>query len=239
MQIFSMDKLTAFSQIITADQLGDLRWPIIACSILACAIIAERVISLATVQLSNYQRNWLQLATHLLVNNQTSCQPGARCFSQSRSLARKAICLLLVHRHQSKTLREEIAAVWLRQQQQKLSRGLKALHILALISPLLGLLGTVLGLIEMFDVLASTEQTINPAMLAQGLGTAMYTTAAGLMVTVPALAFAHALSLWKDQIVHQLETMINQANLMIEGVDTLADDAKTLAAFQPELQSPA
>jgi biopolymer transport protein ExbB len=89
----------------------------------------------------------------------------------------------------------------------------------------------------MFDALAVSEQAVNPAMLSQGLGTAMYTTAAGLLVTVPALAFAHGLSLWKERIIHDLETTINQANLMIEGVNTLADDARTLAAFQPDTKT--
>ncbi|WP_427982556.1 MotA/TolQ/ExbB proton channel family protein [Agarivorans sp.] len=233
MQLLSSEQLGGLSDIITAEQLGDLCWPLIACSVLACAIIIERVLSLAYVHISNHQRNWLKLATHLL-SQQGTCSKQKNCFSRSRSLSRKAICLLLVHKNQTKPLREEIAAVWLRQQQHKLARGLKALHILALISPLLGLLGTVLGLIEMFDALALSEQAVNPAMLSQGLGTAMYTTAAGLLLTVPALAFAHGLSLWKDRIIHELETTINQANLMIEGVDTLADDAKTLAGFQPQ-----
>ncbi|WP_163130520.1 MotA/TolQ/ExbB proton channel family protein [Agarivorans sp. Alg241-V36] len=234
MQIMSSEQLGALSNILTSEQLGDLRWPILLCSVLACAIIIERIASLAFTHIAIHQRNWLKLATHLLTSKQATCKQQKQCFSQSRSLARKAICLLLVHKEQAKNLREEIAAVWLRQQQQKLARGLKALHILALISPLLGLLGTVLGLIEMFDALAVSEQAVNPAMLSQGLGTAMYTTAAGLLVTVPALAFAHGLSLWKERIIHDLETTINQANLMIEGVNTLADDARTLAAFQPD-----
>ncbi|GDY24717.1 MULTISPECIES: MotA/TolQ/ExbB proton channel family protein [unclassified Agarivorans] len=239
MQNLSNDQLSAVSNIITAEQLGDLRWPIVFCSVLACAIIIERIVSLAYTHISNHKRDWLKQATHLLTSEKGSCKKdNKQCFSSSNSLARKAICLLLVHKNQNKALREEIAAVWLRQQQQKLARGLKALHILALISPLLGLLGTVLGLIEMFDALATSEQAVNPATLSQGLGTAMYTTAAGLLVTVPALAFAHGLSLWKERIIHELETIINQANLMIEGVNTLADDARTLSAFHPTAAEP-
>jgi len=67
-----------------------------------------------------------------------------------------------------------------------LSTGLRTLELIAMVSPLLGLLGTVLGMIEAFRELALAEGSANAALLAAGIWQALLTTAAGLIVAIPA-----------------------------------------------------
>jgi biopolymer transport protein ExbB len=75
-----------------------------------------------------------------------------------------------------------------RRQLGRLERGLVLLEIIAGISPLIGLLGTVLGMVTVFN--AITERGVgNPAVLSDGISKALITTIAGLVVGIPALAF--------------------------------------------------
>ncbi len=70
-----------------------------------------------------------------------------------------------------------------------LERGLPLLSLIATISPLLGLLGTVLGMIEAFQQLENAGDRVDPAILSGGIWEALLTTAAGLSVAIPAAAF--------------------------------------------------
>jgi biopolymer transport protein ExbB len=72
----------------------------------------------------------------------------------------------------------------------RLERYLSALATIASAAPLLGLLGTVIGMIEIFGAQApGTGAAANPAQLAHGISVALYNTAFGLVVAIPALIF--------------------------------------------------
>ena len=98
---------------------------------------------------------------------------------------------LLCHRHQQVSVlalgASEIASLELRQHQQKAY----ALAIVATVAPIVGLLGTVIGMIEAFHVIAYSQGMGNPALLAGGISKALINTAAGLSVALPALAMHH------------------------------------------------
>ncbi len=130
--------------------------------------------------------------------------------------------LLQQYAHSNKNLREEILAIWMYEQQRRLSSGLRLLQIIAMLAPLLGLLGTVLGLIQVFDTLSTVRGSVEVAMLAEGLGMAMKTTAAGLIIAVPALLGAHGFNLWIDKLIATSTQLLNISNLQLEGVCTEA-----------------
>ncbi len=75
-----------------------------------------------------------------------------------------------------------------RAQVARLERGLTTLEIIAGVSPLLGLLGTVLGMIDMFNAI-SVAGLGNPQILSDGIAKALITTVSGLVVAIPAVAF--------------------------------------------------
>jgi biopolymer transport protein ExbB len=81
----------------------------------------------------------------------------------------------------------EIASLELRRHQQKAY----ALAIVATVAPIVGLLGTVIGMIEAFHVIAYSQGMGNPALLAGGISKALINTAAGLSVALPALGLHH------------------------------------------------
>src|SRR5262249_19012840 len=106
------------------------------------------------------------------------------------TLARVIACMV-AQRHQPyavvNSAAGDIASMELRQHQQKAY----ALAIVATVAPIVGLLGTVLGMIDAFHVIAYAEGMGNPALLAGGISKALVNTAAGLTVALPALGMHH------------------------------------------------
>lgn len=90
------------------------------------------------------------------------------------------------------------------QEEQSLTRGLRPLATIAQIAPLLGLLGTVTGMIIAFSEI-SQQGTGNPAALADGIGQALVTTAAGLIVAIPALIGQNYLASRVDSILIEID----------------------------------
>ncbi len=185
-------------------QLGHLTWPLLICSLITLALLLEKIVTLATESL---RRKVVDQPSPILSGK---AQP---------LLMAKGLNLLSVHQQEQKTLREDIAAIWLSAQRKKLASGIRLLQIIALVTPLMGLLGTVLGLIQVFDSLADHRGPIEPHLLADGLGLAMYTTAAGLIIALPALAGAHGFQIWIDKMIDSTEHSMNKMNLFIDGVD--------------------
>ena len=85
-------------------------------------------------------------------------------------------------------------------QQRRLSAYTRGLDVVATLAPLLGLLGTVLGMIEAFRELEAAGGRADPGLLAGGIWEALLTTAAGLTIAIPAAAVVH----WIDGVVEQV-----------------------------------
>ncbi len=92
----------------------------------------------------------------------------------------------------------------------EMSRHIRLLELIAMISPLLGLLGTVLGMIQSFRELALAEGAANAGLLAAGIWQALLTTAAGLMVAIPAAVAATLLSARVDAAGQAIEAAIGR-----------------------------
>ncbi|MFP6870635.1 MAG: MotA/TolQ/ExbB proton channel family protein [Nitrospinota bacterium] len=88
-----------------------------------------------------------------------------------------------------------------------LSRNLRGLGVIANLSPMLGLFGTVIGMIRAFDVI-SQFGTGNPGLVAEGISEALLTTAAGLMVGIPTLAAYHFFKSRGDRFLFEIETIV-------------------------------
>jgi len=129
------------------------------------------------------------------------------------TLARVIACMV-AQRHQPYTVVNsaagDVASMELRQHQQKAY----ALAIVATIAPIVGLLGTVLGMIDSFHVIAYADGMGNPALLAGGISKALVNTAAGLTVALPALGmhhfFKHRLATFGLAMERQVNTLIQQ-----------------------------
>ncbi len=92
----------------------------------------------------------------------------------------------------------------------EMSRHIRVLELIAMVAPLLGLLGTVLGMIQSFQSLAEAEGAANASLLAGGIWEALLTTAAGLIVAIPAAIGAGLLADRVDRAGQLIESAVGQ-----------------------------
>ena len=101
----------------------------------------------------------------------------------------------------------------------KLEKYLSLLGTIANIAPLLGLLGTVTGNIEAFGVLGQAGAIGDPSLLASGISEALLTTAAGLIVSIPATVFYNQLVQRANNMIMRMENSVNDLVLLLKGKD--------------------
>lgn len=185
-------------------------WPLIACSILALALIVERFISLKTSKVA--PDNLVQEAISVSRQGVPSAQVIEQLAQNSALGAVLANGLqALGQTRDEEQLRAQMEAAG-RAAAHKLERYLGALATIASAAPLLGLLGTVIGMIEIFGSQASggAVGSGNPAQLAHGISIALYNTAFGLIVAIPALIFWRYFRARVDGYLLQLELASEQ-----------------------------
>ena len=179
---------------------GWLMWPIIVCSIIAMAIVIERlwVYRPRKVLPANLVAQIWQLhqSKQLTAAHVATVRNG--------SLLGRTLAAGLVNRNHPREVMKEAIEEEGRQVVHELERYLNTLGTIANISPLLGLLGTVIGMIKVFTAITSSGVG-NPAVLAGGISEALITTAAGLSVAIPAVIFHRYLSGRVDRIVMRME----------------------------------
>lgn len=167
-------------------------WPLIACSILAMALIVERFIALKTARVAPpaLLGEAMSVSSRGLPNQEVIEQLSQN--SQLGQVLASGLRALQAHPGLSEDdLRATMEGAG-RSAAHTLEKYLSALATIASAAPLLGLLGTVIGMIEIFGSQAGSGQTTgagNPAQLAQGISIALYNTAFGLIVAIPALIF--------------------------------------------------
>lgn len=161
---------------------GPVMIPIVICSVLSVAIIVERSLALRDSRI--IPPTFIREAKRLVsAGKEDSLLEVSR--KNRAPIARVIHTTLLSRSLPGETLREMVQAVG-KDQANKLSRYLTVLATIAGIAPLLGLLGTVTGMIKVFSVISSKGVT-NPSDLAGGISEALLTTAAGLVVAIPTL----------------------------------------------------
>lgn len=109
----------------------------------------------------------------------------------------------------SAVLREEVLRLG-RELLFELRRGLRPLEVIAATAPLIGLLGTVIGMIKAFQALEAAGSQVNPAVLSGGIWEALLTTAIGLCVAIPAVAALNWLERRVDHLAHVMENLVTQ-----------------------------
>jgi len=166
-------------------------WPLVACSILALALVIERFLSLKTARVA--PPKLLDEA----ISVSRSAVPGPDVVTQLEQnsalgevLASGFRALNSDPRCTESDLRATVEGTG-RAVAHRLERYLSALATIASAAPLLGLFGTVVGMIEIFGSQAPTGGATggNPAQLAHGISVALYNTAFGLIIAIPALIF--------------------------------------------------
>ncbi|MDR2334147.1 MAG: MotA/TolQ/ExbB proton channel family protein [Burkholderiaceae bacterium] len=166
-------------------------WPLIACSVLALALIVERFIALKTARV---------VPPKLLDEAITVSAKGVPApdvvsqLAQNSALGEVLASGLRTLNSEPDATEEDVRAAMEstgRATAHRLEKYLSALATIASAAPLLGLFGTVVGMIEIFGSQGggNTMSGGNPAQLAHGISIALYNTAFGLMIAIPTLIF--------------------------------------------------
>lgn len=119
------------------------------------------------------------------------------------------------HRHFPKHVQKEILQEKANQEVPTLEKHLSSLGTISHVSPLLGLLGTVTGNISSFGLLGGSVAVSDPGLLATGISQALVTTAAGLIVAIPAVIFYNFLVSKVDLILIRMESQVNDMILLL------------------------
>jgi biopolymer transport protein ExbB len=166
-------------------------WPLIACSVLALALVIERFLSLKTAKVAPPTL----LEEALTVSRTAVPSPDVvRQLEQNSALGEVLASGLRTMNTDPRCTDVDVRASMEntgRAVAHRLERYLNALATIASAAPLLGLLGTVVGMIEIFGAQSPAGGATggNPAQLAHGISVALYNTAFGLIVAIPALIF--------------------------------------------------
>lgn len=179
---------------------GIMMGPIILASILAAAIFLERIWTLQSkrvlpTELTEKVWRWVE---------QRQIQDKHIVALQQNSPLGKILAAGLAVRNRERAIIKEAIEDTGRHVVHELDRFIGALGTIASLSPLMGLLGTVLGMIRTFNAI-TTEGIGNPAVLAGGIAEALITTAAGLTVAIPALIGYKFLRGKVERLVVQME----------------------------------
>jgi len=162
---------------------GPVMVPIIACSIIAFAVAVERFFMLRRAKIDT--RKFMAVMRAVLKQNRTS-EAIRLCDRTPSPIARILKAGILKHGRTRAEIREAIEDAG-RLEIPRLERYLGVLATVASVSLLFGLLGTVQGMILAFEQIQVKAGAYTPSDLAQGIGNALITTAAGLIVAIPTL----------------------------------------------------
>ncbi|WP_436915001.1 MotA/TolQ/ExbB proton channel family protein [Acinetobacter gandensis] len=163
---------------------GWLMIPLVICSIFTVAITIERFIRL---------KKSMVLPSSLYMKANSSVKDVVQHMEQSKDLQQSTLGRVLTAGYESKNQSEQYARAQMEvtasQEIGYLEKNINFLGTLSAVAPLLGLLGTVIGIIEAF-LMIDIGTNSDPVLMMPGISKALITTAAGMLIAVPAL-FAH------------------------------------------------
>ena len=175
---------------------GVVMYPILLCSIVSVAILLERLFALRKSRIISNSDLLMHLAEkHAWDELKEAAKKGDDLFARVISMT--------LSDPSSESETAKITEIYAKKVTEEIYSHTSIPGVMATLSPLLGLLGTVLGMIRIFNKF--TEAGGNPMILAGGIWEALITTAAGLTVAIPSLIIYRFLSYKADKSVAELE----------------------------------
>ena len=184
---------------------GYIMWPILLCSVIGLAIVIDRYIVLHKSK-TNIPAFMVRIRG--LLKRKDISGAISYCIEEKSpvsNIIRKGLKKYNLGHERVKEAIENAGS----QEISKLEKGLPFLATIAGIAPLLGFLGTVTGMISAFMTIQDLAGAANPSDLAGGIWEALITTAFGLIVGIPALAFYNHFVSSVKKLVGDIETVAN------------------------------
>ncbi|MFO8056050.1 MAG: MotA/TolQ/ExbB proton channel family protein [bacterium] len=213
---------------------GPLAWPILACSLIALAVIIERwwVYRRAVISAAGWQSSFFSKLSGGDLEGARTKLPARRSPS-ARVL--EALLERVRSNHFSRSDLEKTANHLGSREVRELERHLPTLSTIGNIAPLLGLTGTVLGMVKAFMSIESMGGKVNASVLAGGIWEALLTTLFGLAVAIPAVIAHNILSARVQRLAGEIQ---DQAVEFIETVGQMQEkDDAFVQEDEPELKS--
>ncbi len=182
-------------------------WPLIFASVVAVAIIGERLFALRENTVA--PKNLLKEVQAWHAKGGITKDTIGRL--EQHSLLGRIFATALVHEKNSREVMKESIEETARSVAHQLEKYLSTLGTIATVAPLLGLLGTVIGMVELFGAFTATGHDV--AQFARGISVALYNTAAGIIVAVPAMI---AYRYFRTKVDSLLLDMEQQAIKLVE-----------------------
>jgi biopolymer transport protein ExbB len=180
---------------------GPIMWLILVCSILASAVFLERVLYFhrISVKVGELMRG---LAVSIRGRNFGEAQSEA---AATNGPVQRVVNAAIIHNSASREELKEVVQEAGQLEVPKLERRLGMLATLAFVAPMLGLLGTIAGLIEAFQTMSAASGLASSQEIANGIYQALLTTAAGIAVSIPtAICYAY-ISSRVNSTMHDIE----------------------------------
>ncbi len=205
---------------------GIIMWFILACSIIGLTVIIDRYIVIRRAKI-NVPAFMVRIRGMLKKKDITGAI--SYCMEEKSPVANIIRKGLTKYKLGHERVKEAIENAG-RQEISKLEKGLAVLASISGIAPLLGFLGTVTGMITAFMTIEDLAGSANPSDLAGGIWEALLTTAFGLMVGIPALAFYNYFLSAVKKLVGDMETVANDV------VDIIQDSSSAQSEFEEEIE---
>ena len=207
---------------------GPLMLPIGVCSFILLVFVFERFVSLRRGRI--IPRPFVRRFLQQLRDDQLDAETALELCSKNRSPISEVFAAA-VRKWSRPSVEIEQAIIDTGERvANRLRKYLRVLNGVATISPLLGLLGTVLGMIRAFNAIATADAMGRPELLAAGIGQALLTTAAGLSVAIPAL-IAYLFFVGRvDQLIMEIDSLGQRV------VDLIAEDGPPPQVLRAEKQ---
>ncbi len=184
---------------------GILMYPIIGCSIVLMVFVFERLLYLRRARIT--PRPFVRGVIEQLEQQQLSREEALALCEENGSLIAELFAAALKKWNRPAVEVEQAIMDAGERITSQLKKYLRLFNAISNLSPLLGLLGTVLGMIEAFNSIAQADAMGRPELLAHGIGAALLTTAAGLCVAIPAYA-AYAFFLGRaDRLILEMDAL--------------------------------
>lgn len=231
-----MNETTGFLQ-STIDLIGKggiIMIPICICSVIALAIIIERLVFFKNSS-ANLDDFYASIQDFLHQNKAEKAL--AYCNSFPNPLAR-IIQAGLSEKNMPRWKMEEKLSLTGQEEINNYGKNIRGLEVIATISPLMGLLGTVIGMVQAFNKVAQYQGQVDPSVLAGGIWEALLTTAAGLAVAIPAVVMLHyferkietisfQISKYGQLFIHSLDNQTHSPESEINNYSTTAPEIVT------------
>lgn len=204
---------------------GPAMWVIVSLSVIGLAIVLVKLTDFAAAGVWRQRAADAALAAWCAGERETALERVAEARGPVAAVLRTAMAGHQDARVPNETAREEVArcgARWL----ERLRGGLRPLELIGTLAPLLGLLGTVLGMIDAFRELENAGSRVDPAVLSGGIWVALLTTAAGLSVGIPAVAASTWIERTLERLHHRMQDAATRVFTAVPGTALTAESER-------------